>query len=100
MHRPEVKKLEALALLAQDNARRRRSPLMITLLVAILLGPVVLFFWWIWPGPPPSALVLAVYDQVALPDEPVPVCAQLQPVEPTGASENLSGYPVYFQDSK
>src|SRR5437588_8301617 len=98
MHRPEVKKLDALTLLAKDNARRRRSPLMIILTLALLLSPVVLFFWWIWPGPPPSPLVLAVYDQVALPDEPVPVWAQLEPLGPAGAAENLSGYTIYFQD--
>ncbi len=101
MHRPEGKPLDALTQQAKADARRRRSPLVMLLALGLLLSPVALLVWWVaWPSPPPSALVLAGYDQVALPDEPVRLSGQLEAIATVGAEEDLSGHALYFQDGK
>src|SRR5439155_21224647 len=57
-----------------------------------------LVIWWFMPGPPGAPLTLALYDQVALADEPVKLVAAVQPVAPAEEAEDLAGCVIHFTE--
>jgi hypothetical protein len=102
MRRNDTKKKDALMILARAALadRRRRSPLaiLVALAVLVLLGGPLL--WWFWPRSALPHILLVAYDQVALPDEMIPIYAQVEPVDADQAEMNLAGVDLYFQEAK
>jgi hypothetical protein len=99
MQKPKPRKLDALVLLARASGGRRKRQTVIGLLVlaGLLLAVGALFVWWVWPGPEPPAVLLAVFDQAARPDETVTLAARLDTVDPARAGEVLSGYALMLE---
>jgi hypothetical protein len=100
MRRAEKKPLDAFLVLARASFgdRRHRSPVRIavTLLVlAVLVGlPIYLF----WPSPQQPPLLLAAFDQIALPGETVTLCARVEPLGEDDATANVARRALYFQE--
>jgi hypothetical protein len=97
MRRQQSKKMDALVLLAKaaGGRRKRQSIIALVILVGAGIGVVALFLWLIWPEPHPGRWALALYDQLALPSEPVALLAQLE-AEQEGV--RLSGRQIHFDD--
>jgi hypothetical protein len=100
MRRDEKKPLDALLVLARASFgdRRRRSPvrIVVTLLVlALLVGLPIYFFW---PGPQHPPLLLAAFDQVALPGENITLCARVEPLGEDDTTANVARRELYFQE--
>lgn len=65
---------------AAVRKKRRLITLPGLLLLMVLFGlPTSFFLWWFWPSPPPPRLGVIAFDQLALPDETVPLTAELWP---------------------
>src|SRR5206468_11684683 len=98
--RPASKKMDALVLLAKATAGPRRRRSLTAFLVVVGIGLIVgaLVIWWFMPGPPGAPLTLALYDQVALADEPVKLVAAVQPVAPAEEAEDLAGCVIHFTE--
>jgi hypothetical protein len=92
-----MKPMDALQVLAKaafgDRRNRSTSRIVVTLLVLVLLAAVPV--WLLWPDTERAPLLLASFDQVALPDETVSVCAR---VEALGAetTTNVPRCDLYF----
>jgi hypothetical protein len=93
--------MDALILLAKATRGRRSRQSVVAglILLAVFLVLGVLLLWWIWPGPPPPPLALAVFDQLASPNQPVQLYAQLGPAEATAQEIKLAGYPIFFEEA-
>jgi hypothetical protein len=100
MRRPAVKKMDAVLLLAKASFgdRRRRSPARILITLAVVAGLLGLLAWAVWPNPLLPPLIMAAFDQVALPNETVSLCAGVQPIDQDRAGFNLAGCELFFLD--
>jgi hypothetical protein len=99
MEEPAKKKVDALLLLARSSfgGRRRHSLVIILVVVAALLILLTVVVWMSSSAASTQQLVLAAFDQVALPNEEVTLTARLEPVgEPQ--EQDLSGCRLFFQD--
>jgi hypothetical protein len=102
MRRPAPrKKLDALILLAKASGGRRRRQSLAGLLVclALVLACGGLLLAWIWPEPPLGRPLLALFDTLALPDEPARLTARLEPSDPQVHEARLAGLPVHFEEA-
>jgi hypothetical protein len=102
MDRPKIKRSEALLLLAKASFgdKRRRSPLRIVIAICIFLIPIALFTLWIWPKAKLPPMLLAAYDQIALPGETVTLTAQIEPAEAAQEAPSLTGRTLFFQEPR
>ncbi len=102
MRRGDTKKTDAILLLAKAALadRRRRSPATILVTLALLLIFLTALAWWFWPRPELPPILLAAYDQVALPEEPVPLVACVEPRDSDRGDVSLAGCDLYFQEVK
>ena len=78
--------------------KRRRTPAHIALLIGVPAIVIALLVWWIYPKPALPALLLAAFDQVALPDEVVPLQARVEPVVTPETPTDLTGCQLFFLD--
>jgi hypothetical protein len=94
--------MEAIRLLAKASFGNRRSwslgRIVTTLVLLLLVFGVV--GWLVWPSPQLPPLKLAAFDQVALADEKVSLCARLGPVEGESRGLNLAGCDLFFLEPK
>jgi hypothetical protein len=102
MRQPKKTPAEALVILAKASlgGRRRWTPLraiIVVLLFALLLSVCI---WWLWPRPHLPQLIVAAYDDIAVPGERVQACAQVQPIMGPDGAVNLAGCEIYFQESR
>lgn len=99
MRKSASRELDALMLLAKASGGRRRRQSLIAWLVCtgIFLATLALFVWWVWPASAPPAVLLAVYDQIAIPGETTTLLAQLEPLDPEGQQHRLTGYRLAFE---
>jgi hypothetical protein len=102
MRRGDTKRADAILLLAKAAFadRKRRSPVTILVTLAILVLLLTGLAWWFWPRPELPPLVLAAYDQVALPDESIRLVASVEPRDAERGGVSLSGCDLYFQEVK
>jgi hypothetical protein len=77
---------------------RRRSPIGAVLTVLLIILLLAGLIYLLWPGPERPPLLLAAFDQVALPGEPVSLCARLEPLNEAAIGAKLGGCRLYFQD--
>lgn len=97
MSKADKKSVDALVLLARSSLGDRRRPMRRLLVIALVLFVLAgLLGWWLFSGSRVGEVLLAAYDQTALPDEVVTVSAQVEPLAPTNAPVNLSGMDLYF----
>ena len=100
MRRDQTKPMDAFLVLARASfgGRRHRSPvrIMVTLVVlALLVGlPIYLF----WPSPQQPPLLLAAFDQIALPGETITLCARVEPLGDGDTTANVARRALYFQE--
>jgi hypothetical protein len=100
MARPGNKKIDALLMLARTSIaeRRRRSPFRLLAVVAVLALLIGLLIWVLWPAPGLPRLMLAAYDQVALPGEEVELCAGVEPADTPKGEAGLAHCDLYFEE--
>ena len=100
MAAPEPQQPDPLLLLARPSAAKRRRPFLPALILLLLLaGGAGFVVWYFWPRGEYPAVALAVFDQVARPDERVTITARLEPVVPFQGDAHLGGAAVFVQDS-
>jgi hypothetical protein len=94
------KKVDAILLLARESfgGRRRRSLIALLIICVVLVGIGSLGLIYFWPKGSLPKLVLAAFDQVALPEEEVTLAAQLEPIEELPSDQDLSGCALFFQE--
>jgi hypothetical protein len=100
MSRDPKKRAEAIRLLARSELadRRRRTPVRTVVLVCALVLLAAAVGWWLWPRPALPPLIVVAFDQVALPQENVRLCARVGPVDGQSTTANLAGCELYFQE--
>jgi hypothetical protein len=98
MRRSTSKPMDALVILARASAGRRKRQTLVALLViaAVVLVVGALLVWWMWPSGSASPVGLALFDQVAQPDERVSLVARLQSTE----SQNLAGCAIHLEEAR
>jgi len=94
------KKVDAILLLARESfgGRRRRSLVTLLTIFVVLAGLGSLALIYFWPRGSLPKLVLAAFDQVALPEEEVTLAAQLEPIEELPSDGDLSACALFFQE--
>ncbi len=99
IQRRRTNPVDALSLLVKTSMteRKRRPPYRILAVVAALALVMAAGVWWFWSWPGPPRVDLTAYDQVAGPDETVPLQARLEPIEVDRAGADLSKNDLYFQ---
>jgi hypothetical protein len=100
MRHGATKKTDAIVLLAKAafRDRRRRSPLILLTLAVVIVLVVAIPVWWFWPRSELPRLLLAAFDEVGLPGEPVRLCAGIEPVEGERTHVSLVGFDLYYQE--
>lgn len=98
MAAPEPKKPDPLVLLARASAAKRRRPWWPVILLLLLIGGAVSgVLWWFWPRGEYPAVAVALFDQLAVPEEKVTLTACLEPTEPYEKDPNLANQGLYIQ---
>jgi hypothetical protein len=91
--------IDALLVLVRASlGDRRRSPVRLVLAVLLLVLLLGLPIYLLWPTAERPLLLLAAFDQVALPGETVPLCARIEPLGEAEPRANLAGCRLYFQE--
>jgi hypothetical protein len=95
------KKPDPVTLLAQNRAAKarqqvRKGVLLAVLALLLLLG---LIGWLAWRSPKDLPVRVVAFDQVATPDVPAALRAQLRPENPEDEGANLDGHALFFNDS-
>jgi hypothetical protein len=102
MSRTGRKKMDAIRLLAKASFGDRRSwslgRIVTTLVLLFLVFGLV--GWLVWPSPQLPPLKLAAFDQVALADENVSLCARLGPIDEERRDLNLAGCDLFFLEPR
>jgi hypothetical protein len=102
MRRSGDKRIEALLLLAKSGRRggRRQSLAGILITVGVVLAITCGLVWWFRPRVVLPELLLAAYDQIALPGEKTAIRAQIEPHRQPPAGLDLAGCDLYFQEQR
>jgi hypothetical protein len=100
MRRDRKKPLDAFFVLAKASFgdRRHRSPVRIIVAVLLLALLLALPTYLVWPGPEQPPLLLAAFDQVALPGETISLCARVEQLGAEKTTANLARCELYFHD--
>jgi hypothetical protein len=101
MRREIPKKPDVQALLAKAGAgkKRKRSSAGILIALFLLAALLGLIYLLARPGTDPVPLMVVAPDQIALPDEAIPLRAQLVPQDEGDGDINLEGFDLFFSDS-
>jgi hypothetical protein len=94
------KPLDAFLVLARASFgdRRHRSPVRIVVTILVLVLLLALPIHLLWPGPEQPPLLLAAFDQVALPSETITLRSAVEALGQEKTSANLARCKLYFQD--
>ncbi len=99
MHGDRKQPVDAFRVLAKAGfGDRRRSPLRLLVIMSLIALLVAVPIYLLWPGPERPPLLLASFDEVALPDETISLYARVEPLAEVKAGANLAGCQLYFHE--
>jgi hypothetical protein len=99
MHGDRKHPVDAFRVLAKAGfGDRRRSPLRLLVIMSLIALLLAVSIYLLWPGPERPPLLLASFDEVALPDETISLCARVESLGEVKTGANLAGCQLYFHE--